>query len=152
MAKQPGRVLRFKLVRPGAQRPSYESPGAAGMDVRACLEGPELRLPPHVPVLVPTGLVPEVPEGFELQVRPRSSLPMKRLILVANSPGTIDSDYRGEIMVMLLNANDFFVSVQNGERIAQLVFAPVVRAIPREAAEVSETERGEGGFGSTGSE
>ncbi|MCL2558359.1 MAG: dUTP diphosphatase [Treponema sp.] len=132
-----------------ARLPQYESSGAAGMDLSARLDG-SLRLPPLGRALVPTGIKIEIPPGFEAQVRPRSGLAAKNGVTVLNSPGTIDSDYRGEIAVILVNlgAEDFVVS--DGQRVAQLVFAPVARARLEAAEELSATDRGAGGFGSTG--
>lgn len=129
--------------------PAYETSSSAGLDVRANLNE-AITLKPFERTLVKTGLFMEIPEGFECQVRPRSGLALKKGITVLNSPGTIDADYRGEVGVILVNlSNETFV-IEDGERIAQLVFAPVVQAQWMESKELSETERGAGGFGSTG--
>lgn len=134
--------------------PAYETAGAAGADLRANLAVDDrqggLRLQPMQRLLVPTGLHLELPEGFEAQVRPRSGLALKHGITLANAPGTIDSDYRGELRVILINlgAGDFLVA--HGDRIAQLVVAPVVQARLELVHELADTQRGAGGFGSTG--
>ena len=129
--------------------PSYETIASAGLDVRANTTEP-IELKPMERALVKTGLFLEIPVGFECQVRPRSGLALKKGISVLNSPGTIDADYRGEVGVILINmSNETFV-VENGERIAQLVFAKVEQAHWEEVSELSSTERGAGGFGSTG--
>ena len=129
--------------------PNYETNASAGMDLRANLLEP-IKLQPLERALVKTGLFIELPIGYEAQVRPRSGLAFKKGITVLNSPGTVDADYRGEIGVILVNlSNEPFV-VENGERIAQLVIAKHERAVWEETIELSETSRGEGGFGSTG--
>jgi dUTP pyrophosphatase len=129
--------------------PAYETPSSAGLDVRANVSEP-IELKPMERVLVKTGLFMEIPAGFECQVRRRSGLGFKNGITVLNSPGTIDADYRGEVGVILINlSNETFV-IQDGERIAQLVFAKVEQAEWNASIELSETERGTGGFGSTG--
>lgn len=132
--------------------PSYQSEGAAGLDVMAAVAVDEpVRLAPGARALVPTGLRLELPAGFEAQVRPRSGLALRQGLTVLNSPGTIDADYRGEVQVLLVNLGDAPVLIQRGDRIAQLVIAPVVRAQLEVAASLSDTGRGAGGFGSTGS-
>ena len=131
----------------GLELPAYVTDGAAGMDVQAA---EELVLAPGARHGVATGLALAIPPGFELQVRPRSGLALKHGITVPNSPGTIDSDYRGELLVILINHGDAPFSVRRGDRIAQLVLAPVVRASWLKVDELDETARGEGGFGSTG--
>ncbi len=123
--------------------------GAAGCDVMACLDKP-LDLPVGAREAVPTGLKMEIPVGFEIQVRPRSGLALKKGVTVVNAPGTIDSDYRGELKVLLVNLGQLPACIEPGERIAQLVLAKVERSEWQEATELSETARGEGGFGSTG--
>ena len=129
--------------------PKYETSASAGVDLRANLET-AITLKPLERVLVKTGLFLEIPEGFEAQVRPRSGLALKKGITVLNSPGTVDADYRGEVGVILINlSNEEFV-IENGERIAQLVFAKVEQADWINVDILSETARGEGGFGSTG--
>lgn len=131
--------------------PSYETSGAAGMDVRAAVaEDAPLTIPPGKRVLVPTGFIFEIPDGFEMQVRPRSGLAFKHGITCLNTPGTIDSDYRGEVKVLLINLGEENFVITRGMRIAQLVVAPVTQARIAEIAEVTATARGSGGFGSTG--
>lgn len=132
--------------------PSYETSGAAGADVRASLgPGEKMILKPGERVLVPTGLSMEIPQGYEIQVRPRSGLSFKTGMMVLNSPGTIDSDYRGEIKIILGNLGLVDETIAHGDRVAQLVLAPVVQASYVMATEeLSETKRGAGGFGSTG--
>ena len=129
--------------------PSATTEGAAGVDLYAALMEP-LRLEPGERGLVPTGLRIALPEGFEAQVRPRSGLALRHGILIPNAPGTIDADYRGEIQVILLNAGQETFEIQRGERIAQLVVAPVVRPEWIEVGALDETSRGSGGFGHTG--
>ena len=132
--------------------PAYETAGAAGMDLRAAVSGDEaLVLSPGTRAAVPTGLAFALPGGFEAQVRPRSGLALKAGVTVANAPGTIDADYRGELKVLLINhgAEDFVI--RRGDRIAQLVIAPVVQAAWCEVENLDATDRGTGGFGSTGS-
>jgi dUTP pyrophosphatase len=130
--------------------PAYETAGAAGLDLRAALpEGP-LRLEPGERLLVPTGLVLELPVGTEGQVRPRSGLALRHGVTLLNTPGTIDADYRGELKVILINHGQRAFTVEHGDRIAQLVVAAVLQAEIVEVAELSETTRGAGGFGSTG--
>ena len=136
-------------IAPGVSLPGYESEGAAGMDIRAFL-GEDLNIPPLGRVKVPTGLRMEIPEGFEGQVRPRSGLAAKFGVTVLNSPGTIDSDYRGEVAVVLINLGAETFTVKNGDRIAQLVITPFLRVDIVETGELSVTTRNAGGFGSTG--
>ena len=139
---------------PALALPAYESASAAGMDLRACLAGRDradgLKLPPLGRVLVPTGLAIALPEGHEAQVRPRSGLAVRHGITVLNSPGTIDADYRGEIKVLLVNLGAETVTLAHGDRIAQLVIAPVTQAEPVITETLDSTDRGAGGFGSTG--
>lgn len=134
-------------LEPGAEPPSYATVDAAGMDLKA-FEDVELR--PLQRALVRTGVKMAIPQGFEGQVRPRSGLALKLGIGVVNSPGTVDSDYRGEIGVILINLGQSVVKVTKGERIAQLVIAPVVQAQIVQVNSLDETNRGSGGFGSTG--
>jgi dUTP pyrophosphatase len=129
--------------------PGYETTGASGMDVRAHLLQPMV-LEAGKRCLVPTGLYLEMPEGIECQVRPRSGLALKKGLTVLNTPGTIDADYRGEIGVILVNLSDEAVTIEPGERVAQLVFAPVIQATLIESNTLNASQRGEGGFGSTG--
>jgi dUTP pyrophosphatase len=129
--------------------PSYQTVHSAGMDLRANLEEP-IELAPMQRVLVKTGLFIELPEGFEAQVRPRSGLAFKHGVTVLNSPGTIDADYRGEVGVLLINLSDTHFTIQDGERIAQMVIARHEQAEWLEVEALSETQRGAGGYGSTG--
>ena len=131
------------------QLPAYATIQSAGMDLRANLDQP-ITLAPMQRCLVPTGLYMALPIGFEAQVRPRSGLAIKKGITVLNSPGTIDADYRGEVMVALHNHSTVAATVENGERIAQLVIAPFLQADFNTVDELNETVRGAGGFGSTG--
>jgi dUTP pyrophosphatase len=129
--------------------PAYQSAGAAGLDLRAAVDAP-VTLAPGGRALVPTGLAIALPDGFEAQVRPRSGLAAKHGVTVLNSPGTVDADYRGEIKVILVNLGDEAFSIARGDRIAQMVIAPVTRARLVAVDGLDETERGAGGFGSTG--
>ncbi len=133
----------------GLPLPTYATAGAAGADLCAAVEG-ELVIPPGGRVAVPTGLRVAVPAGFELQVRPRSGLALSWGVTVANAPGTVDSDYRGEVKVVLVNLGEKPYTVRRGDRIAQLVLAPVCRAQFQSVPALPPTPRGEGGFGSTG--
>ena len=135
----------------GLALPSYQTEHAAGMDLLAAITpGSPLMLEPGARKLVPTGLILEIPHGFEGQVRPRSGLALKSGVTVLNSPGTIDSDYRGEISVLLVNQGGEPFEIKRGMRVAQIVIAPVTRAVLVEAVDLSETARGAGGYGSTG--
>jgi dUTP pyrophosphatase len=129
--------------------PSYETIDSAGMDVRAMLDEPVV-LKPMERALIKTGLFLEIPAGYECQVRPRSGLALKKGITVLNAPGTIDADYRGEVGVILINLSNESFTIENGERIAQLVFARFEQADFEVVDELTETDRGAGGFGSTG--
>ena len=140
-------TLRVKRINPDAALPAYQREDDAGMDLRSV---DELSVPPRGRALVRTGLVMALPPGYEAQVRPRSGLALKSGITVLNTPGTIDSGYRGEVGVILFNTTDEPFAVRKGDRIAQLVVAAVVEAQVAEVAELGETERGAGGFGSTG--
>ena len=142
-------MLKVTRIDPSVQLPQYETKGAAGMDLRAFLAN-EISIAPLGRVKIPTGLRVEIPEGFEGQVRPRSGLAIKFGVTVLNSPGTIDSDYRGDLDIILINLGAEAFTVKSGERIAQLVVAPVFRAAIEETQALSPTERGAGGFGSTG--
>jgi len=133
----------------GLPLPVYSSEGAAGADVCAALED-DLVLQPGARAAVPTGLCAEIPLGYEMQVRARSGLALREGLGIVNAPGTIDADYRGEIKIILINHGADAVRIRRGDRIAQLVLAPVVRAAFEECAELAASERGEGGFGSTG--
>ena len=135
----------------GLDLPAYETSGSAGMDVRAAVPVAEpVTLKPGERAMVPTGLSVAIPEGYEIQVRPRSGLAAKHGLTCLNTPGTIDSDYRGEIKVILINLGAEAFVIQRGERIAQLVLAPVTRLAWSEVDVLDETARGAGGFGSTG--
>jgi dUTP pyrophosphatase len=129
--------------------PNYETIGSAGLDIRAFIEE-TITLKPFERKLIKTGLFLEIPVGFEGQVRPRSGFALKNGVTVLNTPGTIDADYRGEIGVILINLSEENVEIHSGDRIAQLVFAKVEQADWLEVETLSETERGTGGFGSTG--
>jgi dUTP pyrophosphatase len=131
----------------GAEAPVYQTDGAAGMDLRS-IESVELR--PMERRLIRTGIRIAIPPGYEGQVRPRSGLALKHGVSMANTPGTIDSDYRGEIAVIAINFGETVVKLERGERIAQLVICPVARAELAIVSELESTDRGEGGFGSTG--
>ena len=131
--------------------PAYETAGAAGMDLRAAVPSDQpLTLAPGKRALVPTGFVMEIPLGFEVQIRPRSGLAFKNGITCLNTPGTIDSDYRGEVKVLLVNLGEEAFTIERGMRIAQMVIAPVTQVVVAEVTETSDTQRGAGGFGSTG--
>jgi dUTP pyrophosphatase len=145
-------ALRFERCRDedsDLQLPRYMTPGAAGLDVVAAVKAP-LLLKEGARALVPTGFALEVPLGYEVQVRPRSGLALKHGVTVLNAPGTIDSDYRGEVGVILVNLGSEPYTICRGERIAQLVVAKVARVAVEVAGELSGTQRGDGGFGHTG--
>ncbi|MBN9562336.1 MAG: dUTP diphosphatase [Alphaproteobacteria bacterium] len=133
----------------GLPLPAYATAGAAGMDLLAAVGAP-VTIPPGGRALIPTGLALALPPGHELQVRPRSGLALRHGIVLPNSPGTIDEDYRGELQVIVLNAGHAPFTVERGMRIAQAVLAPVLRAEWQEVADLDDTRRGDGGFGSTG--
>jgi dUTP pyrophosphatase len=147
------RVLREDWADPDVALPSYETEGSAGADIRANLP-PDQRagftLNPMERRIIPTGLRIEIPAGFEVQIRPRSGLALKHGITLPNTPGTIDSDYRGPLGVLLVNLGAEPYTVQHGERIAQMIVAPVVQARYALTESLSDTKRGTGGFGSTG--
>ena len=145
-------MIRVRVRRVGGRGeplplPSYATEGSAGLDLRADVD---VRLEPGQRALVPTGIALEIPPGYEGQVRPRSGLALRHGIGMVNAPGTIDSDYRGEIGVLLVNLGSEPVELRRGERIAQLVLARCERAVLEEVEELSPTARGEGGFGHTG--
>jgi dUTP pyrophosphatase len=142
-------VVRFRKLRPGAATPRYMSDHAAGTDLASAADGP-LRLDPGARLGVPTGLALEIPSGFEGQVRPRSGLALRVGVTVLNAPGTIDADYRGEVVVLLVNLGTETYTINPGDRIAQLVIAPVTRGAFEETTALSSTGRGDGGFGHTG--
>ncbi|RZO31174.1 MAG: dUTP diphosphatase [SAR116 cluster bacterium] len=129
--------------------PTYESPGAAGMDIAAAITA-DIVIAPGARHAVPSGLAIAVPAGHEVQIRPRSGLALRHGVTVANAPGTIDSDYRGEIKVILINLGEAPVTISRGMRIAQMVVAPVIQASLALVDTLDSTERGDGGFGSTG--
>jgi len=133
----------------GAQLPSYETAASAGMDLVAFLDEP-ITLNPGKRALIPTGIHIGIPDGFEAEIRPRSGLAFKHGVTVLNAPGTIDSDYRGEIKAILINLGDEPFTIRNGDRIAQMVFKNIVRGAWEVVETLPRTERGEGGFGSTG--
>ena len=133
----------------GLPLPAYASDGSAGMDLRAAIEA-EQRVAPGERLQIPTGLILELPVGWEGQVRPRSGLALRHGVTLLNSPGTIDSDYRGEVKVIMINLGQSDFVVQRGDRIAQLVVSPVAQVVVVEVDSLSSTGRGEGGFGSTG--
>lgn len=145
-------IVRVMRLAHGADLPlpAYETAGAAGMDLRAALVEESVILAPGARAMVPTGLAIALPKGFEAQVRPRSGLAIRHGITQLNAPGTIDSDYRGELKVILINHGQEPFVVAHGDRIAQLVIAPVIQAAWAETDTLDETARGAGGFGSTG--
>ena len=147
--KFPEVQVKILKTNPRVALPVYESESASGMDLRAFLDS-DILMPPFGRSKIPTGIKIEIPEGFEGQVRPRSGLAIKAGLTVLNSPGTIDSDYRGEIEVILINLSDKNATIKDGERIAQLIITPVCRAQIKESGELSPSKRGGGGFGSTG--
>jgi dUTP pyrophosphatase len=141
--------VRFRRLRAGAILPRYMTEGAAGMDLASAADGP-ITIGPGERIGVPTGWSMELPPGFEAQVRPRSGLSLRHGVTVVNAPGTIDSDYRGEVVVLLVNLGQQPHTIAPGDRVAQMVIAPVARATVEETVELSPTERGAGGFGHTG--
>ncbi len=147
-------VMPLDHFDPALALPAYETAGAAGMDLRASLKPDDraegIKLPSGGRVLVPTGLAMAIPPGFEGQIRPRSGLAARHGITQLNSPGTVDSDYRGEVMVLMINLGAETFVIRHGERIAQMVVAPVVQAAMVRVDALSGSERGAGGFGSTG--
>ena len=146
-----GVAIACRRLRPEARLPAYQTAGAAGMDLHASLaEGETVTLLPLMRALVPTGLCLAIPPGFEGQVRPRSGWALKEGVTILNSPGTIDSDYRGEVRVLLINLGTAEVAIRAGDRIAQLVVCPVATAGLYEVEVLDETSRGAGGFGHTG--
>ncbi len=142
--------VNVKKIRQGARLPAYGSEFAAGADLYACLPG-EVEIAPHETAMIPTGLVMEIPEGYAGLIYARSGLASKKGLAPANKVGVVDSDYRGEIMVALHNHSAAAQKVADGERIAQMVITPYLKAVYGEAEELSDTVRGAGGFGSTGS-
>ena len=151
MTEQPSPTIRLRTLAhfDGLDLPAYATDGAAGMDVQAAVEDQTI-LAPGDRLAVPTGLAMAIPTGFEVQVRPRSGLALRHGLTIANAPGTIDSDYRGEVKIMLINLGKEEVAISRGMRIAQLVVAPVSRAGLALVDSLHPTDRGSGGFGSTG--
>ncbi|MEI0566051.1 dUTP diphosphatase [Brachyspira pulli] len=142
-------MLKIKIInKSNNPLPKYQTPGSSGLDLHANLEAP-ITLNKNDIVLVPTGLFIEIPEGYEAQIRSRSSLALKNGIFCLNSPATIDSDYRGELKIILASLTDKPFTINNGDRIAQMVFAKVEKIDFEEVDSISNTQRGEGGFGST---
>ena len=148
------RIMRVEGSDGSIGMPAYETDGAAGMDLRANfkddMRGSGMRLAVGERALIPTGLAMALPIGFEAQIRPRSGLALKKGVSLVNSPGTVDSDYRGEVGIIIINHGDEIFEVNHGDRIAQVVFAPVTRAALIEVSTLDETDRGVDGFGSTG--
>ena len=142
------RVL-IKKLNPSVQLPSYKTNGASGMDLMAFIEKP-INLEPGKSCLIPTGLSLAFPEEYEIQIRPRSGLAAKNNITVLNTPGTIDSDYRGELKIILFNHGNENFLINNNDRVAQMILTPIIKMELHETEELPETVRGEGGFGSTG--
>ena len=138
-----------KKLDPSVQLPSYKTSGASGMDLMAFIEKP-INLEPGKSCLVPTGLSVAFPEEYEIQIRPRSGLAAKKNISVLNTPGTIDSDYRGELKIILFNHSSEIFIINNNDRVAQMVLAPIIKMELEETDELPESIRGKGGFGSTG--
>jgi dUTP pyrophosphatase len=141
--------VQIRRLRPDAIVPRYQTADAAGMDLHAALDQP-MQVAPGAVVSVPTGLAMAIPRGFEGQVRPRSGLAIKHAVTLINAPGTVDPDFRGQVMVLLVNHGREPFTIAHGDRIAQMVITPVVQAGIDIVTELSETERGAGGFGSTG--
>lgn len=141
--------VQIKKLRSDAVVPRYQSENAAGLDLCAALDAP-ITIPPHARAVIGTGLAMAIPPGFEGQVRPRSGLAKNHGITLTNSPGTVDADFRGEIGILIINHGSEPFTIEHGHRIAQLVIAPLVQAELVETAELAETVRGSGGFGSTG--
>ena len=140
--------MKLKIINESSNPlPKFETAGSAGADIRANIE---ILIKPGKTELIPTGLFIEIPQGYEIQIRPRSGLSYKTKLRVANAPGTIDSDYRGEIKVLMDNIGDEDIVINFGDRIAQMVLSPVIQFELIESDELSETDRGVGGFGSTG--
>lgn len=143
-------TVQVKIVNTSSNPlPSYATAGSAGMDIRAMLDQP-VRLQPLERTLVPTGLFIELPEGYEAQIRPRSGMAIKQGITCLNTPGTIDSDYRGELKVILINLSNSIQEITSGDRIAQMIIAKTEKAALNLVQQLNETVRGEGGFGHTG--
>ena len=129
--------------------PKYETVGSSGLDLSANINS-SIDIPPGQTAIIPTGLSVSIPQGYEIQIRPRSGIAAKKSVTVLNTPGTVDSDYRGEIKVILINLGKLSFTVEKGDRIAQMVICPVIKAKLKEVEDLNTTSRGEGGFGSTG--
>lgn len=141
--------IKFRKLHPEAKRPMYQTEGSSGLDLHA-MTSHTIHLQPGVRFTCPTGIAIELPEGYEAQVRSRSGLASKHGVVVLNSPGTVDCDYRSEIKVILINHGDKALTIEPYDRVAQLVIAPVIRADLIQVGELTDTERGDGGLGSTG--
>ena len=141
--------IQIKRLSNSVSIPKYETPGSSGMDIAAHIEN-NIKIHPGDKALISTGFSLSIPIGYEVQIRPRSGLAAKKNITVLNTPGTIDADYRGEIKVILINLGKEKFIIENGDRIAQMIVCPVVQADLKEVKELSDTARGSGGFGSTG--
>ena len=141
--------ILIKRLAKDVSLPKYETNGSSGMDLAANIEK-SININPGKTAIIPTGLAVSIPNGFEIQIRPRSGLAAKMNITVLNTPGTIDADYRGEIKVILINLSDKVFIVEKGLRIAQMVVCPIIKVHLEEVNELNNTDRGEGGFGSTG--
>ena len=141
--------IQIKKLSNEVLTPKYETPGSSGMDIAAYIEH-DITINPGEKALIPTGFSLSIPQGYEIQIRPRSGLAAKKGVTILNAPGTIDSDYRGEIKVILINLSKDSFSVKNGERIAQMVVCPVEQVTVEEVEKLSDTDRGKDGFGSTG--
>ena len=139
----------IKKLNPAVNLPAYKTKGASGMDLTAFLEKP-INIKSNTSSVIPTGLSVAFSEGYEIQIRPRSGLAMKNNITVLNTPGTIDSDYRGEIKIIIYNHGDTDFNINNGDRIAQMILSPVIKMELEETNDLPKTIRGSGGFGSTG--
>ena len=139
----------IKKLNPSVQLPSYKTSGSSGMDLMACIDKP-INLQPGRSCLVSTGLSVAFPEGYEIQIRPRAGLAAKNSISVLNTPGTIDSDYRGELKIILFNHGNENFLIENNDRVAQMILAPTIKMELEETKELPDSIRGEGGFGSTG--
>jgi dUTP pyrophosphatase len=145
-----GVTVRIRRLREGVELPRYMSERAAGLDLAAALDAPVV-LNPLERALIPTGLAVSLPEGYEAQIRPRSGLALRLGLTLLNTPGTIDADYRGQIQLIVINLGNEAVTIETGERLAQMVVARVARVEWTEVDSLDETDRGSGGFGSTGS-
>ena len=141
--------ILIKRLSKNISLPKYETDGSSGMDLAANIEY-DIEIKPGKTVIIPTGIAVSIPKGFEIQIRPRSGLAAKNQMSVLNTPGTIDADYRGELKVILINLGEKSFKIEKGLRIAQMVLCPVIKAVWKEVDVLEETERGVGGFGSTG--